>query len=151
MFLLILDKNPTEAALSVPPRLRHKQALELFQMISEVVGFGYKPIPQGKALKKWISKHKAWIYVYAKVLIADLNLSRETEIKYKCLLKLLGPIVEVTVKNAETAVFRYVKEYKDTEYPTDTELPIDIAVEEYKRYLEYKEKEHERKKVIKVG
>ena len=154
MMFLILDKNPTEAALSVPPRLKHKQVLELMQMISEVVNFGYKPLPQGKVLKKWIGKHKAWTYAYVKVLMADLNLSKETEIKYNCLLRLLGPAVIGTVRDLETAIFRYEKEYEGSKYPTDSELPIDIAVEEYKRYLEYKEKKWREKhgrKVIKMG
>ncbi len=143
MMLLILDKNPTEAALSVPSRLKHKQLLELMQMISCVVNFGYKPLPQGKVLKKWIDSHKAWVYAYAKVLMSDLNLSQETEIKYNCLLRLLGPAVIGTVRDIETAIFRYAKEYGDTEYPTDTELPIDIAVEEYKKYLKWKEAQFE--------
>lgn len=138
MMLLILDKNPTEAALSIPARLRHKQLLELMQMVSEVVGFGYKPLPTGKAIKKWIGNHRAWTYAFAKVLMADLNLGEETLVKYKCLLRLLWD-ESGSVPNAETAIFRYAKEYRDTEYTSNAELPIDIAVEEYERYLKWKE------------
>ena len=145
MMLLVLDKNPAEAALKVPKGIRHKQLLELSQMISDVVGFGYKPLPTGKAIKKWIEKNKEWVLVYAKVLRNNLNLSKETLIKYNCLLNLLEEScrdiernMPLVVPNAKTAVFRYVKEYKDTEYPTNTELPIDVAVKEYKRYLKWK-------------
>ena len=39
----------------------------------------------------------------------------------------------------ETAIFRYVKEYEEfTEYPTNAELPIDVAVKEYEKYVEFK-------------
>ena len=145
MMLLVLDKNPTEAALSVPEPYKHKQLLELMQMLSHVVDFGYDKIPQGKEIKEWISKNKLWVYTYAKVLMHDLNLKRSTKIKYKCLLDLLyeeckdiEESMPLVVPNAETAVFRYVKEYKGTEYPTNTELPIDVAVKEYEKYLKWK-------------
>ena len=147
MMLLVLDKNPTEAALSVPQELRHKQLLELMQMLSHVVDFGYEIIPQGREIKAWICKNKVWVYTYAKVLMHDLNLKRSTQIKYKCLLDLLykeckdiEESMPLVVPNAKTAIFRYVKEYEDTEYPTNTELPIDIAVKEYEKYVEWKEK-----------
>ena len=142
--LLILDENPTEAALSVPKTLQHKQLLELMQMLSHILDFGYEKLPQGRDLKAWIRKNKLWTYTYAKVLMHDLNLKKSTKIKYKCLLDLLEESCRdldecpLVVPNATTAVFRYVKEYKGTEYPTNSELPIDVAVKEYRRYLKWK-------------
>ena len=56
--LLVLSKNPHDAALKIPSRLKHKQLLELMQMISCVVDFGYRQLPQGKKIKEWIEKHK---------------------------------------------------------------------------------------------
>ena len=146
MMILILDKNPTEAALSIPKSYGHKQLLELMQMISCVVDFGYKQLPQGKKLKEWISKNKLWVYTYAKVLMQDLNLKRDTKIKYKCLLDLLyeeckdiEESMPLVIPNAKTAIFRYKKGYEEfTSYPTDSELPIDVAVEEYEKYLKWK-------------
>ena len=144
MMLLTLDKNPTTAAHKVPKKLKHKQLLELMQMISCVVDFGYNRIPQGKVIKEWISKNKLWVYTYAKVLMQDLNLKRSTKIKYKCLLDLLEESCKdfdewyLVVPNAKTAIFRFVKEYEGTEYPTNTELPIDVAVKEYEKYLKWK-------------
>ena len=44
----------------------------------------------------------------------------------------------LVVPNAKTAIFRYVKEYEGTEYPTNTELPIDVAEKEYEKYLKWK-------------
>ena len=92
MTLLILDKNPAEAAKKVPEGIRHKQLLELMQMLSDVLHFGYARIPAGKKLKEWIGKNKEWVLVYAKVLRNNLNLSKETLIKYNCLLDLLEEI-----------------------------------------------------------
>ena len=47
----------------------------------------------------------------------------------------------------QNAIFRYAKEYSGfTEYETNSELPIGVAISEYKRYLEYKEKEYNKKR-----
>ena len=149
MFLLILDKNPYKAAELVPKRYRHKQLLELMQMLSCVVNFGYEKLPNGKEIKKWIEKNLDWTYVYAKVLMQNVNVTEETKIKYKCLLDLLylKCSKKLCVPNATTAIFRYVKEYAEmTEYESNSELPIDVAIIEYKRYLDYKEKEYNKKR-----
>ena len=145
MFLIILDKNPTEAALKVPEKYKHKQLLELMQMLSCVVDFGYKQLPNGKEIKAWINKNKLWVYTYAKVLMQEVNLKRNTQIKYKCLLDLLEESCKdfdewySIIPNAKTAVFRYKEEYSEfTKYKTNTELPISIAIEEYERYINWK-------------
>ena len=145
MMLLILDENPCTAAHRVPEKLKHKQLLELMQMISCVVNFGYDRIPQGKAIKEWISKNKLWVYTYCKVLMHMLPMKTSTCIKYRCLIDLLYEecrdierSMPLVVPNAKTAIFRYVKEYKDTEYPSNTELPIDVAIKEYEKYVEFK-------------
>ena len=144
MMLLVLHENPYEAAKLVPFKIKHKQLLELMQMISCVVKFGYKNLPTGKKLKEWIQEHSAWVYTYAKCLymqVFDLQLEEETRVKYKCLLDLLylkskKPIV---ISNLKSAIFRYSKEYREfTEYETNVKLPIDIVIEEYKKYMEWK-------------
>ena len=146
MMLLILDKNPHTAAEKVPKGIRHKQLLELMQMLSDILHFGYARIPTGKKLKEWIEKHREWVLVYAKILKDNLNLSKETLIKYNCLLDLLAEKcrdiegrIPIIVPNLETAIFRYVKEYEEfTEYSTNAELPIEIAIKEYEKYVEIK-------------
>ena len=142
MMLLILDSNPTAAGYAIPEKLRHKQLLELMQMFSCVVDFGYKQIPQGKELKEWISRHTAWCYTFAKHLLFILpnKLSEETLNKYHCILELLRLKDQRTViPNLKTAIFRYSSGYEGkTEYKSNTELPIGIAIEEYKKYLEWK-------------
>ena len=141
MMLLILSADPVEAAKLIPKKIRHKQLLEIMQMISCVVEFGYIPLSNGKRLKEWILEHAAWMYIFTKRLVDDMKYpNEETKIKYRCLLDLLRlkdrtPIVP----NIKTAIFRYAKEYKgNTIYKTDEELPIDEAIEEYKKYLEWK-------------
>ena len=143
MMLLILDSNPTDAGYAIPERIRHKQLLELMQMFSCVVDFGYKQIPQGKELKEWISRHTAWCYAFAKHLMFLLpysKLSEETKNKYQCILELLRLKDQRTViPNLKTAIFRYSSDYKgNTEYESNTELPIGVAIQEYKKYMEWK-------------
>ena len=145
MFLLVLDRNPYNAVNKVPKRYRHKQLLELMQMLSCVVNFGYKQLPNGKEIKEWIIKNPDWTYMYAKVLMQNVNLTEETKIKYKCLIDLLDLkcTKRLCVPNATTAIFRYVKEYAEfTEYKSNSELPIDVVVEEYKKYLIFKEEQY---------
>ena len=146
MMLLVLHENPYEAAIRVPKQYKHKQLLELMQMISWIVDFGYKQLPTGKKIKEWIVKNIDWTYVYAKTLFQDkdLNLKQETRIKYKCLLDLLLLKGETyIVPNAKTAIWRYSKEY-ESEYPTNSELPIEVVTELYKKYItEFKFKKSE--------
>ena len=143
MMLLILSADPYEAAKRVPQYYKHKQLLELMQMLSCVVNFGYEKIPQGKKIKEWISRNKLWVYTYAKVLMQDLNLKRSTQIKYKCLLDLLEESCKdfdewyLTVPNATTGIFRY-KEGYECNYESNVELPIEECCKEYEQYLEWK-------------
>lgn len=142
MMLIILDKDPVEAATILPKSIRHKQLLELMQMLSCVLNFGYDKLSNGKAIKDWISRNKSWVYLYAKTLY-DLfvatakNPKKETKIKYKCLLDLLLCECEVNYEQPTTAVLRYKEGYK-CKYPTDTELPIEECVEIYKDYAQWK-------------
>lgn len=142
MMLLVLDKNPSEAAKLVPEKIRHKQLLELMQMLSCIVDFGYKQLPQGKDVKEWIERHIDWVYVYARTLMEKeyKNLKEETRIKYQALLDLLLlRCKHVIVPNLETAIFRYVEEYApNTIYISGSELPITEAVPEYQKYVEWK-------------
>ena len=46
----------------------------------------------------------------------------------------------------KTAIFRYVKEYEEfTEYSTNAELPIEVAIEEYEKYVEFKKDKWDKK------
>ena len=147
MFLLILDKNPYEAAKLVPDRLKFKQLLELGQLIcSAGISDVFKPIKQGKELQEWVKNNRAWIYWFAIFLydycLNNLNLKAETIMKIKEIIRDLHNSTDITKETEypKTAIFRYVKEYAEfTEYESNSELPIDIAVNEYKKYAEWKE------------
>ena len=154
MFLLILDKNPYKAAELIPDRLKFKQLLELGQLIcSAGISDVYKKVNQGKELQEWVKNNKSWIYSYFRFLYIwvtkNIKIKNETQVKINEILwDLYGSIVEV--HRPTTAIFRYVKEYAGmTSYESNSELPIDVAISEYKRYLEYKEKEYNKKRLTK--
>lgn len=148
MFLLILDKNPYKAAELVPDRLKFKQLLELCQLIcSADISNVYKQIKQGKKLQKWIKDNKLWVYRFMTFLwfwaAGHLQLKPKTLCDlYKIRDDLLANIQnKKRIVYPKIAIFRYVKEYSEfTKYQTNSELPINVAVEEYKKYIEWKEK-----------
>ena len=141
MMLIICDKNPIRAAELVPDRLKFKQLLELCQMLCSV-GYSniYKKIPQGKAIQEWIKRNPTWTKEY---IIHLFQWCKENKkLSYKTCNDISQIIMSMPVLfwvlPIKTAVFRYSKEYKNTSYATDSELPIDEAVKEYKKYMEWK-------------
>ena len=154
MMLLILDKNPYRAAELVPDRLKFKQLLELGQLIcSAGISNAYKSVPQGRELQKWIKGHINWTYMYFDRLFdfafKNINLKNESkgrisQIKFDLLNKFRDYYSNhyyIRRVSPSTAIFRYMKEYKEfTKYETNSELPIETAVEEYKKYIKWKEK-----------
>lgn len=141
MMLIVLDKNPILAAQLVPNNLKFKQLLELAQMICSC-GYSniYKKIPQGKEIQSWIKQNYTWVKRFAINLLLwckkNINLKEKT---YVDILNIIHSMpVTYFVLPIRTAVFRYKKGYIGTTYATDTELPIDEAVREYKKYMEWK-------------
>lgn len=153
VFLLILDKNPYKAAELIPDRLKFKSLLELCQLIcSAGISDVFKPIKQGKELQEWIKKNQTWILMYYTFLrywcFFNINMQIKTIEKTR---KIQENLLTSGNRNDDailtTAIFRYVKEYAEfTEYESNSELDIDVAISEYKRYLEYKEKEYNKKR-----
>ena len=143
MMLIICDKNPIRAAGLVPDRLKFKQLLELCQMICSV-GYSniYKKIPQGKAIQEWIKRNPAWVYDYACELFCycydNVKMTPKTCDDIRKIKESLSKYYYDYTHKIQTAVFRYNKNYKGSSYPTDSELPIDVAVQEYKKYMEWK-------------
>lgn len=139
--LIICDKNPIRAAELVPDRLKFKQLLELCQMLCSV-GYSniYKKIPQGKAIQEWIKRNPTWTKEYI------IHLFQWCKENKKLTNKTCNDISQIImsmpvlfwVLPIKTAIFRYNKNYKGTSYPTDSELPIDVAVAEYNKYMEWK-------------
>lgn len=157
MFLLILDKNPYKAAELIPDRLKFKSLLELTQLLASCgITNQFKPVKQGKKICEWINRNENIFFVYCYYCNLlnwcedNIKMLPATWIK---LLKTRDYLWQETRKcrtsnlPIKNAIFRYVKEYAEfTEYESNSELPIDVAINEYKRYLEYKEKQFNSKR-----
>ena len=161
MFLLILDKNPYRAAELIPDRLKFKSLLELGQLIcSAGMSDVFKPIKQGVELQKWCYRNVCWVYEYFDYLYyyCCLSIKMKNETKKKLFqinrdLHFEGekvmPYHDFKTNRhtwrsiiPQTVIWRYSKEY-ESEYPTNSELPIEVAVGEYKKYFKWKFKESE--------
>ena len=148
MMLIICDESPVKSAAYL---IKHtnknfcfKSLLELSQLICSCeISSVYKAVKQGYLLKEWVRKYPSWVYPFFSYLfqwakghvrlkektVEDMERIEKDLYKYSVRKKLLP----------ETAIFRYVKEYEEfTEYPTNAELPIDVAVKEYEKYVEFK-------------
>lgn len=160
MMFLVLAKTPIG---SVDYLLNHtnrkylkKQVLELLQLICSA-GYSnvYKKIPQGKAIQNWIkasNNNEMYVYFYMNyalyLLYNDIcNLIPENQnkifIDYATKMDLKNRD-QCDNSNIKTAIFRYQKQYKEnTTYETNIELPIDIAIIEYRKYLKWKIEQNE--------
>lgn len=140
MMFLILDENPVKSALLVPDKLKFKQLLELAQMISTITGSVYKPVRQGKEIQEWIKKYPDYTKFYYKTLYAwcfeNVNMQEKT-IKDLMTIYLSLSYKEIDIFPT-TAIFRYNKKYNHTRFENNSELPIKMAIYEYKKYLCWK-------------
>lgn len=148
MMLIILDKDPVKAVELIPNKIKHKQLIELCQMLSTINDDGvYKLIKQGKAIMEWIKLHRSYVYAFAMQIcywsLKNINISLVSREKIFSILKQFEMDLDTNYV-IKTAIFRYQKEYTDTKYATDSELPIDVAIEEYKRYVAWKKTKSER-------
>ena len=141
MMLIVLDSNPVDAANKVPDKLKFKQLLELAQMICSC-GYCdiYKAIPQGKAIQEWIKKNPAWVKTYGVILyywcIQNINLKENTMTDLFSIISSIPKPCNLNSK-IETAIFRYNKNYKSI-FPSDSEITIENAIEEYTKYMDWK-------------
>lgn len=141
MMLIVLDKKPIQAAKLVPDNLKFKQLLELAQMLCSC-GFSkvYKKIPQGKKIQEWIKQNPSWAKEYAIELFLwckeNIKMQEKTSDDLFEIITSLPSYYRVNP--IKTAIFRYNKNYKGTTYATDSELPINEAVKEYEKYMEWK-------------
>lgn len=147
MFLLVLDKDAVKSAQLVPEKIKFKQLIELCQLIcSTGISNIYKPIKQGKELQKWVDKNIVWVlnyFIELKKQCYDLklNIKEETKLKLETILNhIINECYDRNLKNINTtttAIFRYSKDY-ECNISTDTELPIDECIEQYKKYIIWK-------------
>lgn len=145
MMLIITSVNPYMAAEflidNTNKNFCFKSLLEIAQLISSCgISNVYREVKQGKMLKEWIKQNVSWVYRFYCSLflwcLKNINLKDKTK---KDLLQIENDLFNHLDGNLipKTAIWRYSKEY-ESEYPTNSELPIDICVEEYKKYLEWK-------------
>jgi len=159
LFLLILDKNPYKAAEYLIEHTNKsfvfKSLLQLGQLIcSAGISDVFKQGRELQELQEWVKKYHFWIITfYARLfryIRENFNLKESTMIKF---LKIQGDLSDYYFENKcrnrkpQTAIFHYIKEYSEfTEYESNSELPIDAAISEYKRYLKYKEEQYNKKR-----
>ena len=140
MMFLILDENPVKSALLVPDKLKFKQLLELAQMISTITGSVYKPVRQGKEIQEWIKKYPDYTKFYYRTLY--LWCLENINMKDKTIQDLMTIHLSLHYKEIDmfptTAIFRYNKNYNQTSFQNNSELPIKTAIYEYKKYLCWK-------------
>ena len=147
--LFILDKSAEKSAQilfdAMGSKYCFKLAIEGFQLICSA-GFSdiYKKIPQGKIFQNWLKDYlpaRDWFYENVSHLLLlssyEINISEETEIKTDKILQDFSDNLPFETENLVYAPFRYAKEYK-CNIPTDTLLPIEDCIAEYKKYLEWK-------------
>ena len=146
MFLLVLDRDPILAVQKVPARLKFKQLIELGQLIcSAGISSVYKRVQQGKAIQSWILRNPKWVLSYFTCLFEHVkstcNLKEESVDNLNSIMNSLSDYCKNSKASSkiETAIFRYSKNYSNTRYFTDSELFIDIASEEYRKYVDWKE------------
>ena len=155
MMLIIAEKNPYKAVAWLQDNTNNnfcfKQMLELAQLIcSTGMSNVYKPVKQGKEIQTWILKHKLWTYRFFTALFfwctgnvrcKPKTLKDLSDIRYD----LWDSMTHFKRCNTpKTAIFRYKEGYV-SEYPTNSELPIDVCIECYQRYLEWKFKKGRKK------
>lgn len=154
MFLLILDKNPYKSVELIPDRLKFKQLLELGQLIcSAGISDVYRPVNQGKKLQAWIKENVYFTFcMYDSLMtwcVRNINLKTKT-LKDFCNIRdglyCFLTRAKRSSKVTTNGIFRYIKEYKPfTRYNTNTQLPIEECVKEYKKYINWKEEMYKRR------
>lgn len=120
-----------------------KQLLELCQLIcSAGISDVYKKIPQGKELQEWVKNNPEWIWYYLLDLkfycCENLKLSKQTIIDINNIHNDLFCFADLKKSHKDIkpqkAIFRYKEGYQ-SQYQTNTLLPIHEAVKEYRKYI----------------
>ena len=158
MMYIIASKNPMEAVnyliKNTNKKFCFKQLLELGQLISSCkISNVFKPINRGKEIQEWIIENPHYTYSYFVSLLAYCKETiKMEEITYYKLRSIASDLELYIMKNSllpknvcckfenlqpKNVVFRYKKEYI-SKYKTNTWLPVDEGVKEYKKYLKWK-------------
>ncbi len=145
MILIVTDRTPQGSFQFLVENTNKnyifKSLLELAQLVCSC-GYSsvYKPIKQGKEIQEWIKKNKLWILRFFNSLFFWCLCYINAKPKTLCdLNKIRNDLFEHIEKKKritypKTAIWRYSKDYQ-SEYESNSELPIDIVCELYKKYL----------------
>lgn len=148
MMLFVLDKNPIKSVEYLKEnsnkRFVFKQLLELGQLIcSSGISNEYKKIPQGRQIQSWILQNpKYTLEMFVKLFVESygtISMKQKTIERIHNIVNDLENYIKrssINEKN-KTAIFRYKNGY-ETLFDNNSELPIDKAIEEYKKYLKWK-------------
>lgn len=121
-----------------------KSLLELGQLVCSCgISNVFKPVRQGKELQDWILKNPEFVERFYRELykwcFININYKKETDIKLITIWKdILHYISNYRVDyTPSTIVFRYKKGY-NSKYKSNIELPIEIGIQEYRKYIDWK-------------
>lgn len=161
MMLIICNKNPMEAVnyliKNTNENFCFKQLRELGKLICSCkISNVFKPINRGKEIQEWIIENPHYTYSYFVSLLAyckgTIKMKEATYYKLKNIASdlelyimrnsLLPKNICCEFENLQPKkiVFRYKKGYISN-YETNSLIPVDEGVKEYKKYLKWKMKE----------
>ena len=146
MMLVIADRNPSKNATYIVENTNKnflfKSLLELAQLICSCgLSNIYKKVHRAKEIQGWILENKLWVYRYYTALyftcLSSVKAKPETFLKLYTIRDDLFEFVKNKrrLSYPKTAIFRYKKGYI-TKYKTNTELPLDECIKEYRKYIE---------------
>lgn len=151
MMFIICDKSPDKAVdwlvENTSKQFVWKQTLELTQLLATCgITDQMKPLRQGKQICEWIKKKQNIYYVFLYYLNllhwCDNNVKMLPNTYWKLYKTCNNLRFQATMsmhenKMPKTAIWRYSKEY-ESDYPTNSELPIEVVCELYKEYIKWK-------------
>lgn len=158
MMLILCDKNPIKAAnyliQNTNKTFVFKSLLEAGQLICSCkISNIFKPINRGKEIQEWIIENPHYTYSYFVSLLAYCKETIKMEEITYCKLRSIASDLELYImKNSllpknvcckfenlqpKNIVFRYKKGYISN-YETNSWLPVDEGIKEYKKYLKWK-------------
>ena len=147
MMLIICDKEPQKAVKYLVDHTNNqfvfKQLLELGQLVSSSgISKVFKRVVQGKELQKWILRNPNWTCsFYNRLLIyclENVNMKDATVVRLSSIFNDLKKYSNGKSDLDDTIVFRYKEDYEDANYSTNSYVPINEGIAEYRKYIDWK-------------
>jgi hypothetical protein len=139
MNLFILDKDPRIAvdklSMKMNKRFVFKQLIEACQLVcSAGISDEYQKIGQAKEIQKWILKNQGFTHYYIKYLIKwainNINIFEKSIHSFN---KIADSLISNNI-DISSLIFRYSYTYHDTEYKSNTLIPIEIGIKVFDLY-----------------